>query len=89
MHEGKPCSICYVSCSQKIRFKRHMASVHEGNKPYNCSMCSFRCTIKTNLKPHVEAVHEGRKSQFVITVVQVRISRQNMWNTYVHEGEKP
>ena len=41
--------------------KRHVASVHEGKKPFKCDICDYKFSQKTSMKSHVETVHEGKK----------------------------
>ena len=41
--------------------KKHVASVHEGKKPFKCDLCGYRGSDKGNLKRHVSSVHEGNK----------------------------
>ena len=40
---------------------QHVATVHEGKKPFKCDICNFSCSQKSNMKKHVAAVHEGNK----------------------------
>ena len=50
----------------------HVASVHEGKKPFKCDVCGYRLSQKGSLKRHVASVHEGKKHSnvtFVTTAV--------------------
>ena len=40
--------------------KQHVASVHEGKKPFKCDNCDYSCSQKGNLKTHVQSVHDGK-----------------------------
>ena len=42
---------------QKTRLNGHMASVHDGKKPFKCEICNVAFTQK-----HMASVHEGNKS---------------------------
>ena len=41
--------------------KKHIHTVHEGNKDYKCESCGKSFTVACNLKKHIYTVHEGRK----------------------------
>ena len=41
--------------------KRHIISVHEGNKPFRCSICGYKFSQKWVLKKHMVSVHEKLK----------------------------
>ena len=49
----------------KDHLDKHVASVHEGKKPFKCSTCDASFTTKTNLnatlKCHFESILEGKK----------------------------
>ena len=46
----------------KSNFKTHIASVHEGKKPFKCHVCDAKFSNKPNMKRHVAYVHENNKS---------------------------
>ena len=46
--------------------KNHVASVHEGKKPFKCESCDYRFAQKSDMKRHVALVHEGKKLKKVI-----------------------
>ena len=54
------CLICNNSYSNSSEMKRHMKSVHEGEKPHKCYICGYSCSKKSNLTTHVESLHEGK-----------------------------
>ena len=58
---SKTCGICGKVFARKYGLKCHIASVHEGKKPYKCDICQFSSSEKRDLKRHVTAVHEGEK----------------------------
>jgi uncharacterized Zn-finger protein len=39
----------------------HIASVHEGKKPFKCNICDTSFSQKVNLKRPIVSVHEGNK----------------------------
>ena len=41
--------------------KTHVASVHEGKKPFKCDMCDYSFSLKNTMKRHVMTVHGGKK----------------------------
>ena len=41
---------------------RHIASVHEGKKPFKCDISDYSCFQKSSMSEHVTSVHEGKKS---------------------------
>jgi uncharacterized Zn-finger protein len=50
------------SCSTKDNMKKHVASVHEGKKPFRCDICEYRSSEKSNMNRHIKSVHEGKKN---------------------------
>ena len=40
----------------------HIASVHEGKKPFKCSICDYTFAQKKTLTNHISSVHEGKKA---------------------------
>ena len=56
------CEICEVSFARESHLKRHISSVHEGNKEQKCEECKKKnFAEKSKLKVHVISVHEGKK----------------------------
>ena len=39
----------------------HIASVHEGKRPYQCLICNGTFTQKAHLNTHVKSIHEEKK----------------------------
>ena len=40
---------------------RHIASVHEGKKPFKCDTCDARFALMHHLKSHIASVHEKKR----------------------------
>ena len=38
---------------------RHIASVHEGKKPFKCDICDYSFSEKSSMNKHVKSVHGG------------------------------
>ena len=51
-------------CSQKGDMNKHVASVHEGKKPFKCDICDRSFSLKSHMNRHVASVHEGKKVVF-------------------------
>ena len=56
------CQICLAVFSQSSSLTKHIASVHEGKKPFKCSICDYNCSQKGDLTKHIASVHEGKKT---------------------------
>ena len=41
--------------------KGHIATIHEGKKPFKCAICDAGFTSKHGMKKHIVAIHEGNK----------------------------
>ena len=55
------CSTCNFSCKQKDTLLKHIAIVHEGNKPFHCHICENSFAKKAELKKHIKLNHEVKK----------------------------
>ena len=45
--------------SLRENLKKHIASIHEDEKPYKCAICDYKCSEKGNLTKHIKSVHDG------------------------------
>ena len=45
----------------KSNLNKHIASVHDGKKPFKCNICEASFPQKQNLNIHIASVHEGKK----------------------------
>ena len=55
------CNLCDYKASEKSNLKVHVASVHQGIKPFKCKICNYEDAQKKNLKIHIQTVHEEFK----------------------------
>ena len=55
------CNFCDYETSKNCILKKHIESVHEGNKPFKCKLCEYESALKGNLKTHIRSVHERIK----------------------------
>ena len=39
--------LCDYSCSQKRVMTNHIASLHEGKRPFRCDICEYKCSYKS------------------------------------------
>ena len=46
------CNVCDKSFSQNVGMKGHIASVHQGKKPFKCEVCARDFTEKQKSKNH-------------------------------------
>ena len=51
--------ICRKYFSDKHQLKEHLASVHEGKKPYDCSICVKKFDSKKRLSEHFSRIHKA------------------------------
>ena len=85
------CENCDYTCSQKFNLKRHVASVHKGNKPFKCEVCDYNSSQKGHLKQHVASVHEIKKP-FKCEICDYGFSQKSHLTKHVasvHEIKKP
>ena len=97
IHGGKKaeikCQICGVILCTKQYLAIHIASVHEGIKPFKCEKCTSAFTCKRDLIRHNDVVHDGIRS-FKCTWESCEASfgfKRNLQKhiSSVHEGKKP
>ena len=56
------CDQCDKYFSQSMVLKRHINTVHEGQKNHQCDLCGKAFGEKADLKTHIKCVHEGLKN---------------------------
>ena len=56
------CTICNKTFKTLQNKQLHVASVHEGKKPFKCTICKKTFKTLQNLQLHVARVHEGKKA---------------------------
>merc|ERR1719225_115732 len=52
------CPQCNKTFARDREVRRHIASVHEGKKPFSCDICNDRFTSKHGLQYHVVLKHD-------------------------------
>ena len=52
------CSLCGKKYAQNWKLKRHIATVHEGVKPFECDICHTKFALKEGLKQHNARFHD-------------------------------
>ena len=55
------CMECGRRFTQKGNLKRHVMSVHKGDRPFACNQCDATFGTKRNLSRHISAVHKKEK----------------------------
>ena len=55
------CEICCKTFSGMGSLKIHIASIHEGKKPFKCNFCDSCFSHKGNMNQHIASIHEGKK----------------------------
>ena len=51
-----------IQALKKEQINGHIASVHEGKKPFKCNICDASFTQKGEIIGHFATVHEGKKA---------------------------
>ena len=61
VHQGNyfTCSICNNSFHSQRNLDRHIAVVHDQNKPFECGACGLSFARKERLKQHIERSHQA------------------------------
>ena len=68
-----------------------MASVHEGNKPFQCNVCNASFTRKQGLKIHINSIHE-KKEPYKCSICDTSFTRRQGLKEHIdsiHEKIKP
>ena len=76
------CKLCTKTFARMQVLKIHMASVHEGKKPFKCEICDQKFAGKSSMKRHNEVVHEGKK-RFQCSTCKVRFSKKENMERHV------
>ena len=82
------CPICHSYFSKNTDLKRHIETVHEGQKT-QCPTCQALFSRKTDLKRHIETVHEGKRTH--CHLCSASFSRKTDLKRHVetvHEGKR-
>ena len=87
------CPFCEGSTFTKdSHLKRHIASVHERNKPYSCSLCDKSFSLNDNLQRHLnvhlanensETVHEGNISLLLCSHCGMKFGRSDQLKRHI------
>ena len=87
------CHICGANLSKNHRLKEHIATVHEGQKPFHCDRdkCEAKFAHKFSLKHHISSFHEKRKPYTCETCGDTfsGLGHLKRHQKTVHEGIKP
>ena len=93
VHEmNSTCPICNQTFQLKSYLKKHIATVHEGQKPYKCPQCDMNFSQKGGLKSHIDHIHEGKKYKHQCPQCDVSSHSPKLLQQHiavVHEGKKP
>ena len=71
------CEICNKRQSSKFNLRQHIASVHEGKRPFQCSIYNKNFSEKSYIKQHVSSVHEREKNSIAVFVKNPTLKRCN------------
>ena len=54
-------SSTYSTFTRQRTLDKHIASIHEGIKPFKCGLCEYSSANKDHLTTHIMYKHEGKK----------------------------
>ena len=83
------CQACDKSFARSPSLKRHILTVHRGQKPYYCQACDKSYTQSSSLKTHILTFHRGQK--YSCQACDKSFTRYHALKTHiqkVHEGLK-
>ena len=85
------CALCNASFMKVASLEKHVATAHEGNKPFQCEECKVSFTTKGSLTNHNERVHQKKKPLACPQCDFRCLKTYDMKNhiATVHEGKKP
>ena len=63
--------------------KIHVATVHEGKKPFKCEVCDYKWYQKSSLENNVASVHTGNKP--FTCVCDYSSSQKSKTNEHVYQ----
>ena len=55
------CAICSNYFAEKSSLRKHIDSVHQGNKPFQCEFCDYISSHRGHLNRHIDSFHTGKK----------------------------
>ena len=85
------CQVCTKVFKHKSDLRRHIKSVHQGEKPHVCPVCEKGFSQSGTLHGHVRAVHRGEKPYTCTGCCKDFSEKGNLMLHIrtVHNGEKP
>ena len=81
------CYICQKSFSAKRSLKTHIATIHEGKKPFKCKICNTQFKTKSNMKGHITIIHLGKKL-FQCEICNANFGHKCNLNRHVQQSMK-
>ena len=90
------CPFCDRNFTIKQNLNRHIASVHEGKKPFKCNNCEASFSEKQHVKRHIQSVHKGKgtfqgKKTVKCTICDANFTRREHMKRHVisiHMGNR-
>ena len=58
----KQCKTCGKSFSRSGELKKHIKTIHEGQRNYKCDFCGKSFTTSGHLKRHIKTIHKGQRN---------------------------
>ena len=53
------CDYCPLAFGRKDKVKRHVSTVHLGERPYRCNFCTHKTSRKDKMRIHLQQVHQS------------------------------
>ena len=63
------CESCEKSFSHAAYLKKHIHTIHDGQKNYKCEPCGKSYSEAATLKKHIHAVHKGKITSVILVVM--------------------
>eukprot|EP00184_Porphyridium_aerugineum_P005506 CAMPEP_0184694472 /NCGR_PEP_ID=MMETSP0313-20130426/2418_1 /TAXON_ID=2792 /ORGANISM="Porphyridium aerugineum, Strain SAG 1380-2" /LENGTH=697 /DNA_ID=CAMNT_0027152767 /DNA_START=218 /DNA_END=2311 /DNA_ORIENTATION=- len=84
--KGLVCEMCNKTFTNRFNQRRHMASIHSDNRPFECTCCGLRFKMKDHLTTHMRVSHDSsRRESFKCDQCSITFLTKSNLNRHIRQ----